>query len=370
MIQDINKAMELAVDSGVFPGASIHVSINNKTLYSKNFGVTNIETGHKINDETIFDLASLTKPLATTLAIMHLVQEGYLSLDQTLFEIFPEETKKDKAKITVQHLLCHNSGLADHKPFYKTLKDLPVSKRAYAIIRQILDEPLEYQPEEKTIYSDLGFMLLEDLIKRISGVRLDEYVKKNIYIPIGLKDIFFIDLLKNKSIKNEKYAATELCPWRKKTLIAEVHDDNAHFVGGICGHAGLFGTTEGVYKLLDYLLTIYNDTSDFSASNAVLDKKLIRTFFHVPKKAERPLGFDIPTPPTSSSGKYFSKNSIGHLGYTGTSFWIDLDRSIIIILLTNRVHPSRNNIKIRKFRPFIHDIIMQWLLMEKQTNTL
>ncbi|KPA18188.1 beta-lactamase [Candidatus Magnetomorum sp. HK-1] len=369
MINDIDKAMTSAISNGVFHGASLHVSIHHQRVYAKNFGVTCREKGQKINDTTVFDLASLTKPLATSLSIMHMIQRGTLSLDQTLADIFPEATQKDKANISVQHLLCHNSGLPDHRPYYETLKNVPEVERSGFLLNQILNEPLIQKPGKKTVYSDLGFMLLESAIKRISGIRLDEYIKKNIYLPLGLKDLFFIDLFKSHHLQTENFAATEICPWRNKTLIAQVHDDNAYVLGGICGHAGLFGTIENVYKLLDYLLTIYHGRSG-TLSQKILHQKWIRTFFHVPKKAQRALGFDVPTPPKSSSGKFFSKNSVGHLGFTGTSFWMDLDQSIIIILLTNRVHPNRNNIKIRQFRPFLHDIIMQWLLSEKQTNSL
>ncbi|MBF0452005.1 MAG: beta-lactamase family protein [Candidatus Magnetomorum sp.] len=361
-MEAIDHAMTSAINDGIFPGASLHISYQYQTVYAKNFGVTRMVDGKNISDSTIFDLASLTKPLATTLAIMHMVQTGTLSLDQSLPEIFLEARQKDKALITVHHLLCHNSGLPDHRPYYEILKHELPNQRADLLLKNILNEPLVYPIGQKTIYSDLGFMLLDAAIQRVSGYRLDEYLQKNVYQPFGLKELFFIDLFKKHDFKTENFAATEVCPWRKKMLIAEVHDDNAYVVGGICGHAGLFGSIQNVYQLLDHLLGIYQDHPKKKELKKILTTQWVQKFFRIPEHAQRPLGFDVPTLPESSSGHFFSPNSVGHLGFTGTSFWMDLERSIIVILLTNRVHPHRNNIKIRKFRPIIHDIVMQSIL--------
>jgi CubicO group peptidase (beta-lactamase class C family) len=355
-MKKIDKAMLSAIENGVFPGASLLVSFNHQTVYAKSFGVTRLQDGKNINNATIFDLASLTKPLATSIAIMHLVQAEKLFLNQPLLEIFSETDQKDKIAITIQHLLCHNSGLPAHRPYYETLIHEQPHKRKHLLLKKILNEPLIYPIEQKTVYSDLGFMLLDAVIQKVSGYRLDDYIQKNIYQPLGIEKLFFIDLLKEHHWPTDAFAATEHCPWRKKTIIAEVHDDNAYAVGGICGHAGLFGTIHDVYQILDQLLAIYNG---HAAKQNIVHRKWVQRFLTVPENAQRALGFDVPTPPQSSSGQFFSENSVGHLGFTGTSFWVDLDRSIIIILLSNRVHPNRNNNKIRAFRPIIHDMIMQ-----------
>jgi len=361
-MKTIDKTMISALNDGVFPGASLHVSVNYQTIYNKSFGSTHINDGKKISNDTIFDLASLTKPLATSLVIMHLIQAGKLSLEQSLPEIFPEASQKEKFPITVQHLLCHNSGLPDHRPYYKTLNHEPPKNRSKILLKKILEEPLINSVGKKTVYSDLGFMLLAAIIKRISGYRLDNYINKFIYQPMTINDLFFIDLFKKNNFSNRVFAATENCPWRKKILMAEVHDDNAYSIGGICGHAGLFGTVKSVYYLLDDLLGIYHNHPSKKNVQQPLNRKWVQKLLTVPKNAERALGFDVPTPNKSSSGHYFSANSVGHLGFTGTSFWIDLERSIIVILLTNRVHPRRDNTKIRKFRPMIHDIVMQSII--------
>jgi len=357
----IDKQMKSAITSGVFPGASLVVSNQFKIVHFEHYGLTKI-SGSFVDKKTIFDLASLTKPLATTLTMLHMVQTGYMQLDEKLSSIFPEKITPDKANITITQLLCHQSGLPAHRPYFENLINVPQNKRSEILLKQIFNEPLAYKPGHKTEYSDLGFMVLDAAIKRITDKPLDAYLFSNIYKPLGINAPFFIDLFHPQVIQKDKYAATENCPWRKRNLIAEVHDDNAHVLGGVCGHAGLFGTALDVYRLLEILLGIYHDLPQQKKVQKIINRKWLCTFFQVPSGAQRPLGFDIPTPPASSSGKFFSPSSVGHLGFTGTSFWIDLERSIIIILLTNRVHPNRNNIKIRSFRPFIHDLIMQNLI--------
>jgi CubicO group peptidase (beta-lactamase class C family) len=359
MKEIINNQMKTAIAESVFPGASLLVASQFKIIHFEHYGHTQI-SGKAVDNHTIFDLASLTKPLATSLSILHLVQSGKTQLNQKLSTIFPK-TPSDKANITICQLLCHQSGLPAHRPYFEQLIQVSPQNRSAKLLEMIFQEPLVYQTGNKTEYSDLGFMVLDAAIQHISGYRLDAYLFQKIFKPLGLAAPFFIDLFDKQNIQTENFAATENCPWRKKILVAEVHDDNAYVLGGICGHAGLFGTAWDVYQLLNILLGIYHDHPQQKNAQVVINQKWLRTFFQVPCQAQRPLGFDIPTP-TSSSGKLFSSNSVGHLGFTGTSFWIDLERSIIIILLTNRVHPSRDNINIRSFRPRIHDIIMDHLI--------
>jgi len=360
MKEIIDSQMTSAIAAGVFPGASLLVSSQYKIVHFGHYGQTQSQ-GKPVDKTTIFDLASLTKPLATSLAILHMAQKGFIQLDQKISSIFPQQMSSETMDIEVRQLLCHQSGLPAHRPYFEQLINEPQHTRSDKILNMIFNEPLVDKPGNKTEYSDLGFMILDAAIQRITGYRLDRYVLKHIYQPLGLKAPFFIDLFEQKTISTENFAATEICPWRKKNLIAEVHDDNAYVLGGICGHAGLFGTAWDVYQLLFILLEIYHNRSTQKYAH-VIHREWLHTFFQIPAGAERPLGFDIPTPPESSSGNFFSTNSVGHLGFTGTSFWMDLEKSIIIILLTNRVHPSRNNIKIRHFRPQIHDIIMQNLI--------
>jgi CubicO group peptidase (beta-lactamase class C family) len=176
-------------------------------------------------------------------------------------------------------------------------------------------------------------------------------VTYEIYQPLGLNNLFFIS--GNPEEPRGHFAATENCPWRKKILVGQVHDENAYVVGGVEGHAGLFGTADNIYRLLVELLFIYCGRS----KSTLFHKDLLQRFFKRLPGTDKALGFDTPSATGSSCGRGFSQNSVGHLGFTGTSFWMDLERSVIVILLTNRVHLSRENEDIKQFRPVLHDAV-------------
>ena len=155
----------------------------------------------------------------------------------------------------------------------------------------------------------------------------------------------------------EWFAATEYCPWRKKLVKGVVHDENAYAVGGVEGHAGLFGTTKSVYELLSALMSIYEKNK----VPGLFARDILRCFLTRDDQSGRTLGFDTPAPVNSAAGHYFSDKTVGHLGFTGTSFWMDLESGVMILLMTNRIHPSRNNDRIKEFRPMIHDRVMEHL---------
>lgn len=345
--------MRQAVSDGVFPGGVLLVSAGDSVVFFEAYGHANILDGRSMTRNTIFDLASLTKPLATTLAIMRLVQHSRLKLEQSIGSILPRFMGTGKERIRIQNLLCHNSGLPDHRPYYKTLCELDKRDRKDALRRLLVEEPLLQTIGEHVLYSDLGFMILSWVVEQVSGDRLDRFVSKEIYNHLGLENLFFVDL--DATPRKENFAATERCPWRKVLLNGVVHDDNAYAVGGIEGNAGLFGAAEDVYHLLSVLLLNFHGHSE----TPVFEKELLHEFFRPQENTGRALGFDMPSLTESSCGRYFSKRSVGHLGFTGTSFWMDLDRGIIVILLTNRIHPTRDNNRIQTFRPKLHDEIMK-----------
>ena len=217
-------------------------------------------------------------------------------------------------------------------------------------------EPLQTPPGRETLYSDLGFIFLEWIFERVSGVDLHQWTRERIYRPLGLKKMGFRPLGSETIQDPGPYAATEECPWRRKILVGEVHDENAYAVGGVSGQAGLFGTAGEIYRLLRALKRAW----DGADTTGPFDGALVRAFWQrqsIWGGDGRALGFDIPAPEGSSAGRFFSPQTVGHLGFTGTSFWFDLDRDLLVILLTNRVHPTRSNEKIRRFRPLIHDLI-------------
>ena len=199
--------------------------------------------------DTLFDLASLTKPLATTLAVMHMVNHGVLALDWTISSILPEFDSSGKEKITIRHLLAHVSGLPDYVPYYKDLGDGPFGERKTRLRSLLVKASLRHPPGKITLYSDVGFMVLDWGVERAGRIGWMNMWDRNLR-PLGdLDDLFFVDLLSDRRPRRS-YAATELCPVRNRLLVGEVHDDNAWFAGGVDGHAGLFGTAEAVFPPL------------------------------------------------------------------------------------------------------------------------
>lgn len=357
--QDIDGAMTDAVADGVFPGAVLLWASREQVLYQKAFGVTDLRSGTPVALNTVFDLASLTKPLATALAVADLISSGQLSRKTYLKDALPAARETDKANITIDMLLRHRSGLPAHRPYFKSLPaPVPGMAAGKRLRRLVLEEPLEYAPGSKEIYSDLGFILLAWVVEYLSGSRLDIFVNDRIYAPLKIYDLFFNPLgsvLTDRPVKGKTpfvFAATSHCSWRGKMIHGEVEDENAWAAGGIEGHAGLFGTAGGVHRLCRPILQALENKE-----TKVLNSSIIRGFADKNSGMVRPAGFDSPSEENASSGHFFSKRSIGHLGFTGTSFWIDPDNGLIAVLLTNRVHPSRENIKIRKFRPRLHDLI-------------
>ena len=227
---------------------------------------------------------------------------------------------------------------------------------APSALRELLRrEPLVHRPGERVLYSDLDFMILGWVVEAASGKRLDRFVAEEVYAPLGVDDLFFIDLQRGRPAK--AFAATEACPWCGRILEGEVHDENAHAIGGVAGHAGLFGTAAAVDGLIAELLQAYHGP----APARLYHGATVRRFLARVPGTDKTLGFDMPTPPNPSCGRFFPETSVGHLGFTGTSFWVDIERRIRVVLLTNRVHPSRENTAIRAFRPVIHDAVMRAL---------
>lgn len=352
----ITGLLDEGVNTNVYPGAVLLIAREGKISFLKEAGFLSTGSSQiKVKTDTVFDLASLTKPFATTLAVMDLVDKGKIHLDQCLCELLPCSVPDDKQNIPVRFLLSHSSGLPGWKPYYLDLVKHNPEKRKDILRQRILNEPLVYSPGTDSVYSDLGFMLLEWIIEACSGKKMDDLLTSGYYKPLGLKRTF---LIKKKSLFSiDEIAATEDCPWRKKIIHGEVHDENAYAMGEYSGHAGLFGTAEDLFVILNMLRGhYYLKRSDF------FKPKTVQGFFrkqNIVKNSSWALGWDTPSPSGSSSGDCFSKKSIGHLGFTGTSVWMDLERDIMVILLSNRVHKTRENIKIRAFRPRLHNLIME-----------
>ncbi|MDD3815021.1 MAG: serine hydrolase [Desulfocapsaceae bacterium] len=352
-----------SLDKKVFSGAAVGISQWNGSEYCHfydHYGLAqSFPLNIKLSQKTFFDLASLTKALATVPALLSLMEEGKISWNSTLMEIFGNEIREDKKNINIKQLMSHSSGLPAHKDYYKIVLKVKESERKKWIFTSIIEEKLIYSPGTDFLYSDLGFILLGLIIEKVSGKKLEVYIQEKIYKPLNLQHSLFYG--EKGSIEKQKYAATEICPWTGKMLTGVVHDDNCRAIGGVAGHAGLFGSIEGVVQWCEYLLSqIQGRTSHPSFGNEILRQATKKV-----GNSSWASGFDTPSIKGSSSGSFLSPLSVGHLGYTGTSFWIDPQKELVIVLLTNRVHTSANNNElIKKFRPFFHDTVIRCLQRE------
>ena len=349
------------VQDGIYPGGVLLAAQRGNIVLFQEVGHGSLGP-HPVplNRDIIFDLASLTKPLATTLSIMRLVDEKAIYLDQPLISIFPKSVPRDKWYVTPRLLLNHCAGFTDWRPFYLELVKYRMEKRKTLLRDWIMDSPLSQSPGQAYIYSDLGFVILEWVIEEVVGMPMSRYVEQNFYSPLSLKNTFLAEKDTLARFDKNMFAATEKCLWRKDVIQGQVHDENAFALGGYSGHAGLFSTANEVYILVNLLREHYIGIRD-----NFLRPETVREFFTRQNKTADctcALGWDTPSHKNSSAGRYFSHTSVGHLGFTGTSVWMDLERDVIIILLTNRLHPTRHNEKIREFRPLIHDAVMEKLI--------
>ena len=356
----IEALLMKGVGNGVYPGAVLLVARKDEIIFFQGVGHRSlIPYDDPMKKDTIFDLASLTKPLATTLAAMKLVNEGELYLDQPLKDLMPGDLPNDKEALTVRQLLSHCAGFADWKPLYLELGDFGPEKRKAILRERLLNMPLDYAPGEVALYSDLGFMVLEWVIEQKAGIPMHLFLDRHYFGPLSLKKTFLNSKSSKSRFREDQFAATEDCPWRGKIMRGSVHDENAYSVGGYSGHAGLFGTAKEVFTLVEMLRKHYR-----SERYDYLKPETVRTFFtrqNLVDGSTWALGWDTPSLENSSSGRYFSKKSVGHLGFTGTSAWMDLEGNVVVVFLTNRIHPTRDNEKIKSFRPRLHDLIMEEL---------
>lgn len=364
----VEEALREGVTKRAYPGAVLVVSRDGKVELELAVGNRTVDPSEgAMQIDTVFDLASLTKPLATTLAFLVLVRQGRLGFDDRVTRFFHNFGVHQKTHVTFRHLLNHSSGLAAHRAFYKEASKLARRRLNFLgsreakewVFEQIQREKLEQPPGEKAVYSDLGFMLLGQAVETISAMTLDRFCQRHLFAPGGVAELSFIDLSQVRQQRVEpvakRIAPTQKCPWRKRVLCGEVDDENAWAMGGVAGHAGLFGAARHV----DALARLVEGAS--VGENDFLPRELVEEMWEpdtTTPGSTRTLGWDTPSPEKSSAGTKISARSVGHLGFTGTSLWIDRDRRLIVTLLTNRGHPKRDNDAIRELRPQIHDAVL------------
>jgi CubicO group peptidase (beta-lactamase class C family) len=369
----LQQLLDAGVSQGVFTAAVAMAGREGKLCWEGAAGFLSQDPGAAaVTLDTVFDLASLTKPLATALALMVLADRGQLDSATPLGEVLSAEwLPPDKHPLTLGSLLTHRAGLPAWRPFYAQVLAAPAPARPALLERLAAATPLSHAPDTVTVYSDLGFMLLKAVAEEISGQNLDQFCREEIYRPLGLKTLGFIPLTKpaqtvptteNRQPKTENriYAATEpgLIPGRP--LAGAVHDENAWAAGGVAGHAGLFGTGREVFHMVACLYSAYG-----GERLGPLTPAAVQLFLTVPPGADRACGFDTPgaDPTLRAAGRYFSPRSVGHLGFTGTSFWLDLETGQMVVLLTNRVHLGRDDkTGIAAFRPRFHEAASRALM--------
>jgi beta-glucosidase-like glycosyl hydrolase/CubicO group peptidase (beta-lactamase class C family) len=353
------------VTAGAFPGGVLAVGYHDQLAVYPFGSATRDAKAPKVTENTIYDLASLTKVIVTTTSAMMLVQQKRLDLDAPVERYLPEfsaAARSDpnsswRARITVRMLMLHDSGLPAHRDFYKDAKGHD------AVLAKVLAEPLVHEPGAQVEYSDLGFILLGEIIERLTGDTLAQFAKGHIFAPLGMSDTMYSPPASLRA----RIAPTEMdSDFRKRLLRGEVHDENAFALGGVSGNAGLFGTAGDLAAFAQMLLN-----GGIYAHHRLLARSTIQEFTarQTVGDSARTLGWDVPTPPTSSAGHYFSPGSYGHTGFTGTSLWIDPERDLFVVLLTNRVNPTRTNEQIRQVRPAIHDAILQALGVANASTT-
>lgn len=368
--QAVEKAFDEALERRAFPGAVLLVNKDGKVAYRRAFGNRSLEPDvTPMREDMIFDLSSLTKPLAATTALMLLVRERKVLIDDRVTRLFHNFGVHGKIHVRFRHLLNHSSGLPAWRPYFKEILkterggrvNFLCSRGAKEFVYELIHrEKPDREPGAAAVYSDLNFILIGEAIENLSGVNFDRFCQDRVFRPLGMRSTSFIDLSLVRTRRlipvTDMIVPTENCPWRKKILCGEVHDDNAFAMGGVAGHAGLFASASDVDILLSKLRDCYHGADSF------LPQALVREVFTRDKTirdSTRALGWDMVSPAESAAGRHFSKNTVGHLGFTGTSVWMDLDKNVHVILLTNRVHPSRDNEKIKGFRPHIHDLVME-----------
>lgn len=328
------KVLEDAIAQRAFPAASVAVLYRDEIVGLRGFGRHTYDLGAPpVSAQTIFDIASVSKVVATTTAAAILFERGKLELDGKV---------PGRDDLTIRGLLTHTSGLPAYIKLYeKTTDRAQLLKLAYAT-------PLEAAPGTRTEYSDIGFIILGDVLERVAGEALDTFSQREIFTPLELRDTQFRPAAE---IKFKVAPTRDDHYFRNRVIQGEVNDENASVLDGVAGHAGVFSTAYDIALFADCWL---------SGGAPILNPETVAAFTRRQSGTVRALGWDRPTPP-SSSGKHFSAESFGHLGYTGTSLWCDAEKQLAIVLLTNRTWPDASNQMIKQIRPAFHDAIVEAL---------
>ena len=323
----LDSIIRVAIAEGAAPGASIAVARYGRLVHLRGYGTLDYAPDSPaVDPTTLYDLASLTKVVATTTAAMILEEEGKLDLSRPVQSYLPELDAPEKSTITVEMLLTHTGGLEAGASLYTQYHG------RVEYLAQINARPLRAQPGTTVVYSDWDMVLLQAVIERIVGTTLDDYVSTRIFRPLGMNETQFVPDTANASLRR-RIAPTAIDSSRGGLLQGVVHDGNAWALGGVAGHAGLFSSARDLAAFAQMLL----DGGTYGQFRIVGPAAVARWTGRRGPASSRALGWDTPAP-ASSAGRYFSARSFGHTGFTGTSMWIDPERGVFVVLLTNRVN--------------------------------
>ena len=344
----IDSLVAAALGERVGSGVAVAVGRHGRLVHLKGYGQTDWAAGSApVDPQTIWDLASLTKVVATTTAAMILEEEGRLDLDKPVSYYVFGLNAPDKASITIRQLLTHKGGLEAFAPLFRQFR----GREQY--LEQINQRPLKSAPGTRTEYSDWDLILLQLAIEAITGQPLDEFVEQRIFAPLGMTDTGFAP----DSSLNSRIAATEVDTVRGGLIRGNVHDPNAWAMGGVAGHAGLFSTAQDLAVFAQMLL----NGGEYNGVRVLKPSTIARWTAPQGPGSSRALGWDTPSG-KSSAGQFFGPRSFGHTGYTGTSLWVDPERGLFLVLLTNRVNPSSANQRHVAFRRDIADAVQGAIL--------
>ena len=368
----VDKALDKAIEASEIPGAVVLARMRREGEVLEYLGVRGNAVVRPervaMARETIFDLASLTKVLATATAVMLLAEQGAVALDDPVAKHLPAFAEREKEAVTLRHLLTHSSGLRPWRGFHEPLLERERKKGEHLlgtpaakewVLQSIYRSALVHEPGSAAVYGDLDFITLGALVEAVSRQPLERFADEHLFRPLGLAQTAYVPLGEGApplpAARRQRFAATENCPWRGRILWGEVHDPNASVMGGVAGHAGLFAPADDVMRFAEALLDAWHGRP------SPLPAAAVRRFAerqNLPEGSDWALGWDTPTESASSSGSHFSRTAIGHLGFTGTSLWIDLEREAIVVMLTNRVHLVAKRSKFG-LRPVVHDLILE-----------
>ncbi|WP_432357271.1 serine hydrolase domain-containing protein [Sporosarcina sp. UB5] len=344
MKEAVRNFLQREINQNVTPGAVIRVRHKGKIIFDESIGTNSLEEDKvPITSSHLFDMASLTKVMVTLPAILQLCEAGEIHLQEKIATFIPSFRKHGKESMTIKQLLTHSSGLTAHRPYFER------KLSSAEVLKEIEEETLEYAPDTDVVYSDLGFILLMDIIEKVTGQSIGEYARLHLFERMGMKDTGY-----NPASERQRYAPTEYDEHLNSYKYGIVHDENTEFMGGISGHAGLFSTME---DLSVFTKMIEND--GVHEGKKILDLHwlaLSKRNFTPFADESRGLGWQLKGSGASPAGDLMSESTYGHTGFTGTSFYIDPDKELTVMLLTNRVYFGRHLAMIR-LRPRLHNII-------------